>query len=869
MAPKRKRNSGSSSTKKKKDKESSSTTNDNTSVASSSGNGQETPTLPPVLSNSSDIVGESSSTNHNGESAKSSSEVVNGSVPEVKKEEEQQLPNGQLEEESSTKKRKLTPTENTIPEIPRRKFEMVLKKSESRKSDKPFRFTPLSTPTISTKTHVTECAKPTCYLCQIQKQRSGSPEPLPSVDPVEISIENYLDNFCEQHKAALSVTDNKTPNLKSISDMILSTLISAKDSEEEELHGDEIFKFEKKVDMFSGIAPSLIIRLFSSYFTIEVPKTNDVTSIPSTLSTRQTMIKYNEATKAFLTAIAKCKLTPDLVEELRELNCTFYDGSAVVQVTDMRVTDPTNKKTPHPTQVILLKPEPTNLEKQICEFIEENLGESDQLSSSQRLEVMQKILNAVKSEPSDILNNKSSSLCLNPDPKVGILANAIHYNNTKQFFRRRTRPKHHYFNYSQKNQAATENVTQPSVIGQKQEHHLLNFIVNTKTWSESLLSRKEKATILHLPNNANKKKKQKLSSKQRKSKENEIFPRNQQSESVPAEYVRLNEASLVNNKPPNRCRILKFESYDKQKTWRVDIIPHLEMGVEHSKKFEAFILPPHTTNPNSQQQIYPAEQPSCCVIGGRHAAELYARRLKDMFTSNGKTKLMMDHELDLQSYISDSRLPKPPLLLQRLNKYHPSMQSMKPQPNQPAQGNVQATPGTVPPGTNFINQPQPNTAGVATMVQGAGAQPPPSTSNATVAANGGTMFAKPMITTVGGTVIPAGGVTRTVTGTIPPTATTAQLGANAVVQNIHPNMFAVSGNILLNTMLSRSGYPATNFSYLLTPTGGIGGGTATINPNFLMRPGTTLPTGVTINPATGQPTVTNQPAQPQNNNTNK
>nr|CAG4708343.1 unnamed protein product [Naegleria fowleri] len=146
-------------------------------------------------------------------------------------------------------------------------------------------------------------------------------------------------------------------------------------------------------------------------------------------------------------------------------------------------------------------------------------------------------------------------------------------------------------------------------------------------------------------------------------------------------------------------------------------------------------------------------------------------------------------------------------------------------------------------------------------MQGAAQPPQPNTTatNAAVATNGGTMFGKPIITTVGGTVIPAG-VTRTVTGSIPPgTATTAQIGAGNAVQSIHPsNMFVTNVPLLLNTVINQSQLRYANYMFA--------GGTSTIPPNFLMRPGTALPTGTTINPSTGQPNVTSQPPQPQQNN---
>ncbi|EFC50284.1 hypothetical protein NAEGRDRAFT_56417 [Naegleria gruberi] len=614
-------------------------------------------------------------------------------------------------EHEETKKRKTSP--NTSDEAlqqqepQRKKFQISLKTLGSRN----YRFTPLSSDNSSTSsltnTEKGEKCKNTCYMCQIHRQRSGEPEPIPYVDRSEQLTTSYMEGLCKLHGGGLKF---KETTHKSLSDLCTNTILEANQDILSGSNIDEIFRFEKKIDILTGLPPSVVIKLFPVHFILEVMDNSQINSSQSK------SLKYTEMTKLFLSQISKCKLVPDLFSEFKDLNCNFYDGSVIVHIIDMR--GPENPSKMYPLQEIVLRSEPTTLEKDIYEFIDDN--SSSNLSVEQRLEIVKSIVHTVKNDLSII--RKTNSICLDPNPKVSLVANSIHYNKLKAEFRRRRRPIVHF---TQKHKSLSNNQSMEGLSATggapKQEHNLLNFIAKSKTWSESLISRKDKATLLHLPNSsiAGKKKKQKLSSKQKKSKDNETFPRNISSESIPAEYAKIVETILVNCKPPNRCRILKFESYDKTKTWRVDILPYLEnSGTDNTKKFEAYILPPHTFTPNNQP-VFSHEQPSSCIVGGRHAAELYARRLKDMFTSNGKTKLVMDHEIDLQTYITDNRLTKPPHLLQRLSKlgsslHKPAAQTpvTNGQPPTVVNPNVSTQPTTVPTPSQY---PQAGTSQQATM----------------------------------------------------------------------------------------------------------------------------------------------------------
>ncbi|KAL9649631.1 hypothetical protein ABK040_003308 [Willaertia magna] len=617
------------------------------------------------------------------------------------------------------------------------------------------------------KTLSNDAGKATCYLCKIQ-HHSETTLPSPKLTTIEKKIQKHLTKFYYETNSSTIITksnilnsnlSNKNNNQQSIADLTCQTLICSI-KEKEEMKRNKInqkefidpLRFEKKVNFISDLPASLIIKLYTSYFTLETTTStsNNNSTSSNNNNSKPIMLKYNEATRIFLQQIANCKLVPDLLEEIRELNCTFYDGCIVVQIIDMRslsdnnnnnnkqnnnTTTNNNNINNNNTQEILLKPESNSIEKEINEFIDDYFLEED-LTLQDRLTITQKILHSIR-------NGNRDTLCLDPSKDVCFISNSIHYNANKQFFRRRARPKVHFLNNSFQrannnlqtigattvgasgvNAASPETVvpmpsamSQSSANQQKHDHLLLNYLWKSKGWTESIAQKKDQLVNSYYPNatTANGKqgkKKQKPSSKQKKNKFNENFPRNTASEMSPSDFVKANEQVFTNNKPPNRCRILKFESSnDKSKVWKIDIVPVPESGMD-GKKFEAYITPPHTTTQNNTP-IYTNEQPTTCAIGGRHAAELYARRLKDMFTSNGKTRLIMDQELDLVGYINNAQIPKPPSLLQRWSKILPNLQKQQQAGNVPPT----ATNGTA--SNNQIpNNQIPNGTGSATVVNG-------------------------------------------------------------------------------------------------------------------------------------------------------
>lgn len=114
----------------------------------------------------------------------------------------------------------------------------------------------------------------------------------------------------------------------------------------------------------------------------------------------------------------------------------------------------------------------------------------------------------------------------------------------------------------------------------------------------------------------------------------------------PLSFFQNTESNIINNKPPNKTRVLKFQaSNDKTRIWKVEIIPVQTSGGT-IRRYDSIITPSN-------------ESSSKWPIGSKHAADLYVKRLKDMFTANGKTKLITDQEMDYPTYNSQIRQTQP------------------------------------------------------------------------------------------------------------------------------------------------------------------------------------------------------------------
>ncbi len=217
------------------------------------------------------------------------------------------------------------------------------------------------------------------------------------------------------------------------------------------------------------------------------------------------------------------------------------------------------------------------------------------------------------------------------DPSVEVLktANNVHYS-VKNTARRRRVPK---VNTSALSIPIGANILPVIQTARKQDHTLLAFLNSGNTWKLS------PSNVVGRTKQTPRSTKQKQSTKAKTKNFAQNFPRNPSIECTPGQFLRKTETLPVNNKPSARARLLKFQAtHDKTKIWKIEILPNDSSG----KRYSAIISPAN-------------EQPSSCIIGGKHATDLYIRRLKDMFTSNGKTRCILDQEVDYTQYLNYSQ----------------------------------------------------------------------------------------------------------------------------------------------------------------------------------------------------------------------
>ncbi|KAL0484876.1 spt20, partial [Acrasis kona] len=464
---------------------------------------------------------------------------------------------------------------------------------------------------------------------------------------------------------------------------------------------------------------SLIIKLYATHFTIEV---NESAEPPVTLM-------YNFDTRNFLKEISECYLRPDLLAELASfVNLKFYEGSMVVQVKDhqysqtpsIQTTFNTKPKKPKkkrakspptsPGGSTILEDEDTNagndaalLDATLVEdestgeklfmkyqsdalfgdlnrFIDHYFPELDRECSSLteqeqtilRTNVLQQVTHAIH-----------SNICLDPSPQVLMQNNLSHYNANHTIRRRKRHPQALISNPSLTIPLGS-NILPMLQSARKQEQQLLTFLTSSG-WrlSPTCISSRNKQQA----------KKQKPTTKQKRNFSTN-FPRNNSVEatSSPIQFLRKTETLPVNNKPSARARLLKFQATnDKSKIWKIEILPNDATG----KRYSAIISPAN-------------EQPSSCVIGGKHATDLYIRRLKDMFTSNGKTRCILDQEVDYTQYLNYSQQQA----MQASNGANGAARSVNPGSgvvsNQPTAPGGQAPPTPSTPAQPAVSGGQPN-----------------------------------------------------------------------------------------------------------------------------------------------------------------
>jgi hypothetical protein len=177
---------------------------------------------------------------------------------------------------------------------------------------------------------------------------------------------------------------------------------------------------------------------------------------------------------------------------------------------------------------------------------------------------------------------------------------------------------------------------------------------------------------------------------------------------TPLAFLNKTEQYFVNNRPQQRQRVLKFQStQDKAKVWKVEILPcPNSSGV--IKRYDSMITAPNET-------------PTRWSIGSKYSTDLYVKRLKDMFTTYGKAKCIVEQDFDVQAlaqYRSNQQntmmqQPQNNVPISQQPSQYPPVHVVPPSQNQPnpqPQMMVQQ-PRMVNP---VQNQPQPTTQPITT-----------------------------------------------------------------------------------------------------------------------------------------------------------
>jgi hypothetical protein len=213
-----------------------------------------------------------------------------------------------------------------------------------------------------------------CFLCEVcpdEKTKHVSTEPIPFMDPTLIehvepqqmnNMDNMGDLFGGDFLAQTALEEMQTIDLHvdgmiqndhtNHSELLLHPGVetdSVKMDEPMNTSLTEIVSKELKTssvgdaeletipDIINKLQVSLLIKLYATHFTLEVPESADT----------PVSLMYNIETKRFLKAVTDCRLMPEFLSEISTLpNLKFYDGSIVVQVQDHQFATPPSQMTP-------------------------------------------------------------------------------------------------------------------------------------------------------------------------------------------------------------------------------------------------------------------------------------------------------------------------------------------------------------------------------------------------------------------------------------------------------------------------------------------------------------------------------------------
>lgn len=344
---------------------------------------------------------------------------------------------------------------------------------------------------------------------------------------------------------------------------------------------------------------------------------------------------FNIITRSFLQEIASGILPSGLMESLETLpQVKYYNGSILVEIRDHRSKltlknsdsqstsniNSRNKLNLPPSKIVklLLTPIPSVAFEHVKKYIDETCPNASE----------EEKLDALKS----FLVTLNPNLELEPDTSILYKNNYIHYNKKKHIFRRlitRTISR----TLMPSNPAQSSMTIQSSMMRtRKQDHVILNYIANNG-WKKDKLSdirAKPRGSVQPSPDFM-------------KKLQNEI-EEGKKYLNAPSPIHLLQDTMDISREHRKVVRILQFQAVqtnDSKRRWQIEVFP-----AQKGRRYDCVLIPS-------------AEPIPRWTIGSKHAADLYCDRLKDMFTSNGKTHCSVDMEMDYAQW-EEKRKPQQP-----------------------------------------------------------------------------------------------------------------------------------------------------------------------------------------------------------------
>jgi len=375
--------------------------------------------------------------------------------------------------------------------------------------------------------------------------------------------------------------------------------------------------------------PSAILKLYNKYFTIEQSEWPKHTSPPN--------IPYNEASKKFLQSITQGQLEPEVINELLvENKLHYHKGGVAVDIYDKReeelrgllkkatehrdmnlkkyfglsvddhalLDDPISKSNPaeesdYASDIfrLLLQPDTNLLYKDVAKYV----------SQSKVVLPKEAKYNIIKK----ILLYTSKKICVDPSPLVSRISN--YYVSKENFLHKRRKSKKSRSGDSFPINAIFTRQTILNTRKRTNKHTVLNYIC-IENWK--IKPKKNISIQIRNPKHITV----------------EAFPDNTKNQNLlrklnPLEQIKnMEKQSHSRTLPKSRLMVFRGGTQNKH-------ICKVEIGPTPSGKYEAY-------------HLYDSDQAlKKCSLPSKHAAEVYTKVFRDVYSKESRADLVFDREI--------------------------------------------------------------------------------------------------------------------------------------------------------------------------------------------------------------------------------